>query len=234
MPETRIILLTLGEITAEAELRRCLALGADMLYQIDMDLPPDAHAKSKQLAAAGQRFGADLILCGKESMDRQNGQIGAFMAAHLKRPFVSGIVDLAYLAEENRVEATRSCGRGVREKIRCRLPAVLSVDMGMLVYRVPRHADLEKASTAPIQSIAGPLEPITPMVSVLNSMPPRPRPRQTPAPDSSLPAFQRIRQLLTGSTIEKKGRMLQGNPEELVAAIIDYLAENGFVDGSNG
>lgn len=230
VPRTRILLLTLGPMIAEKELRRCLALGADVLCHIDTALILDSHAKSKQLASVAGQLGADLILCGKESMDRQNGQIGAFMAGHLNYPFVSAIVDLEYFADENRVVATRSCGRGVREKVSCPMPAVLSVDMGMYTYRVPRHVDLEEASGAPIQSVAGPVDPIDPMVSISQTMPPCPRPKRTPAPESSLPAIHRIQQLLTGSKIEKKGKMLEGSPDELVQGIIDYLTEHGFVD----
>ena len=227
---TRIILLTLGDIIAEEELRRCLALGADALHQIDADLTLDSFAKSKQLAGAARQLGADIILCGKESMDRQNGQIGAFMAGHLNYPFVSAIVDLEYFSGKNRVEATRSCGRGTREKVSCPTPAVLSVDMGTHAYRIPSHADLQKAAATPIQSIAGPVESSGLAVSVLQTMPPRPRPKHDPAPDSGLPAIERIQQLLTGSKIEKKGRMLEGEPDELVAGIMDYLLEHGFVD----
>jgi electron transfer flavoprotein beta subunit len=227
---TRIILLTLGEVIAEEELRRCLALGADALYQIDMDLFLDAYAKSKQLASVSGQLGADLILCGKESMDCQNGLVGAFMAAQLNMPFVSAIVDVDYIEKEKRVEATRSCGRGVRETVSCLLPAVLSVDMGLYAYRIPGHANLQKAAAMPIQSIAGPVESSEIAVSISHTMPPRPRPKQTPAPDNSLPAIERIQQLLTGSIIEKKGQMLQGDSEELVEGIMDYLGEHGFVE----
>lgn len=230
VPGTRIILLTLGAMIAEEELRRCLALGADALHQIDTGLPLDPCTKSKLLASVAGQLKADLILCGRESMDRQNGQVGAFMAAHLNYPFVSAIVDLEYFADENRVEATRSCGRGVRERVSCPMPAVLSVDMGMYTYRVPSHVDLERAKAVPIQSANGPIVPGDPMVSILQTTAPRPRPKQTLAPNSSLPAIQRIHQLLTGSKIEKKGRMLEGDPDELVEGIMDFLTEHGFVD----
>jgi len=227
---TRIMLLTLGALIVEEELRRCLALGADALYQIDTDLPLDSFAKSKQLAGAARRLGADIILCGKESMDRQNGQIGTFMASHLNYPFVSAIVNLETFSGKNRLEAIRTCGRGAREKVSCPTPAVLSVDMGMYTYRIPSHADLQKAAAMPIQSIAGPVESSGPAISTLRTMPPRPRPKHDPAPDSGLPAIERIQQLLTGSKIEKKGRMLEGEPDELVAGIMDYLVEHGFVE----
>ncbi len=230
VPETRIILVTLGKIIAEAELKRCLALGGEAIFQIDTTETLDSQAKAKLLAAAAAQLRADLILCGKESMDRQNGQVGAFMARHLECPFISAIVDLEYFAEDHCVKATRICGRGVREKIQCRLPAVLSADMGAFAYRVPKYADIEKANAAPIQPAIGLSEPFETMLSVSKIMPPLPRTKKTLAPDSRLPASQRIQQLLTGSKIEKKGQILEGNSEVLVEGIISYLSEHGFIE----
>ena len=63
--EGEIVILTLGPIIAEAELRRCLAVGADHLYQIDMDSSMDPWSKSSFLARAIKDMGADFVLCGK-------------------------------------------------------------------------------------------------------------------------------------------------------------------------
>ena len=61
----QVIILTLGPIVAEAELRRCLAMGVDDLYQIDIEGRMDPWCKSRLLARAVKEMGADLILCGK-------------------------------------------------------------------------------------------------------------------------------------------------------------------------
>ena len=86
--DVEILLLTIGPITAETELRRCLALGADDIYRIETEDELDPWSKSALLTCAINDLGADLILCGKESMDRQNGQVGAFMAHRLDMPFL--------------------------------------------------------------------------------------------------------------------------------------------------
>lgn len=59
---------------------------------------------------------------------------------------------------------------------------------------------------------------------------PRPRPRLIPAPDSGLNAFHRIRRLLSGSRVEKKGEILTGSPDDQVDGIINFLLENGFIE----
>ena len=71
----KVIMLTLGAITAPTELRRCLAMGADQLYQVDTDTPMDAWAKSSLLTRALKDLAADLVLCGKISLDTGNGQV---------------------------------------------------------------------------------------------------------------------------------------------------------------
>ena len=118
----------------------------------------------------------------------------------------------------------------MREKVSCPLPAVLSVDLGLYTHRVPRHNDFKKAAAIPFQKIAGPVDSRDSAVTILHTTPPCPRTRRTPAPDSGLPSFERIQQLLAGSKIEKKGRMLAGDPGELAEGIMDYLREHGFVE----
>jgi electron transfer flavoprotein beta subunit len=58
---------------------------------------------------------------------------------------------------------------------------------------------------------------------------PRPRPKPIPAPDSNLPSFQRVKQLLSGSAMEKKGKLVTGSPENQADEIIDFMERHGFL-----
>ncbi|MCP4750411.1 MAG: hypothetical protein GY866_05935, partial [Proteobacteria bacterium] len=94
---SRITVLTLGPLFAENELNRSLALGVDGFIQIEAGQPSDqleSRQKAHLLAKAVEEIGADLVLCGKESLDRRNGQVGAFLAHFLGTPFVSSILEL--------------------------------------------------------------------------------------------------------------------------------------------
>jgi electron transfer flavoprotein beta subunit len=226
----KINILTLGPIIAQAELRRCLAMGADHLYQIDMDGKMDAWSKSVFLARAIKAMEADLILCGKESMDNQSGQVGASIAHHLKMPFVSAITDLNIVKDNYSVRARRSAGRGVREVIECPLPAVFSVDLGLKESRLPTYPDKKRAQSLPIQRLSYGEEMAPPKIVSTRIFPPRPRPKKIPAPESRLEAYERIQQLLSGSRVEKKGVMLRWNPEQQVEGIISFLQEHGFLE----
>ncbi len=237
---TEINLLTLGDMISEDQLRRCLATGPDHLYQIDFNghkdpdpfSQPDPWVKADLISQAAKSLNADLILCGKESMDRASGQVGALVAQQLNLPFVSAIIDLSFDKESNMVKVQRSAGKGVREFIECALPAVFSVDLGAEL-RLPT---IEKRKQADAYDIRSPDIPdisaktIAPKIICQDIFQPIPRPRIIQTPDSALNSYDRVLQLLAGSTVEKKGEILTGSTESQVEGIINFLKENKFIE----
>ena len=227
--EGEISVLTLGPIITEKELRRCMAMGADHLYRIDITGRVDPWQKSAFLARAIKGMGADLVLCGKESIDSRNGQVGAFVAHHLRVPFVSCIRDISISSDRGSLEVERSAGRGIREVIECPLPAVLSVDAGAIEPPFPTYEEKKQSQTLPVHRIIYDKDTVFPLSICTKTIPPRPRPKKVPVPDPRLDAFNRIGQLLTGSRIEKKGEILRGSPESQVEGIISFLEGHGFL-----
>jgi electron transfer flavoprotein beta subunit len=234
-----VTLLTLGPMIAEIEMRRCLAAGADDLYQINVHGQnptdsdpldqPDPWVKSDLMARAVEELKGELVLCGKESLDKGSGQLGALLAYRLDLPFVSAITDLSMDDTGGKLQVQRSAGRGVREIIECRLPAVFSVDLG-LDLRLPKFARRSWAETyAPRQLDYG-ADVDAPKIVCNRRFQPRPRPKLVAAPDSRQHAYERIMQLLTGSKVEKKGEILTGSPESQVEGIVAFLKTNGFLE----
>ena len=204
-------------------------MGADDLCQIDAEGEMDPWYKSRLLAQAMKDMGADLILCGKESLDRQNGQVGAFIAHHLEMPFVSAIVDLT-IKNKGTARARRSAGRRIREVIECPLPAVFSVDLGLHEPRLPKYEDKKQAQSIQIRRLDYSEETTANKAISIGTLPPRPRPKKVPAPDSRSEAFDRVQQLLMGSRIEKRGAILRGSPESQAEGIISFLGKHGFLE----
>ncbi|MFK5954591.1 MAG: hypothetical protein QM498_16170 [Desulfobacterium sp.] len=237
---TEITLLTLGDMIAEVELRRCLATGPDHLYQAvfyghkDSDplSQPDPRVKADLISKVAKSLGADLILCGKESMDRANGQVGALVAQQLDLPFVSAITDFSFEQGRRVFNVQRSAGRGVREVIECALPAVFSVDLSAEL-RLPTVEARKKADAYEIRVPDVGEEAIPAKINCKKIFQPRPRPRIIPVPDSSLDAYDRVLQLLSGSNVEKKGEMLTGSTESQVRGIINFLKENEFIESKS-
>ena len=237
-----VTLLTLGPMIAEHEIRRCLATGADDLYQIKINGQalldsdpldqPDPWVKSDLMTRAVKELKGDLVLCGKESLDKGSGQVGALLAHRLDLPFVSAITDLSMDATGGALQVQRSAGRGIREIIECRLPAVLSVDLGPDL-RLPKFTRRQWAEAYTPRQLDYGADVDAPKIVCTRRFQPRPRPKIVSAPDSRLPAYERIMQLLTGSKVEKKGEILTGSPESQVEGIISFLKANGFIESDS-
>jgi electron transfer flavoprotein beta subunit len=227
-----INLLTIGDLIAEKELRRCLATGADHLYRIDTGTAgqdPGPAVKARLLARAALELGADLILCGKESLDRQNGQVGAYLARHLGQAFVSAAVGITLADSGQSLEVVCKGGKGTREIWECPVPAVISVDVlnsetGQTTLGSQYLADQYQIRTLYYQDISEEQQP-----KVKRVFAPLPRTKSVSAPDSKEDAFDRIEQLLTGSRIDKTSRMLEGDVVRQADEIVLFLQENGYI-----
>lgn len=227
---TEILLLTLGPLIAEEELRRCAALGADDIYRIEEEGSLDPWGKAVLLSRAVRDLGPDLVLCGKESLDQQNGQVGTFLAHRLGFPFVTAVKDIKIPTSRDSVEVLRSSGRGVREILRCPLPAVLGVDKTEQGPGIPTYREKRRASGLPIRRLRTMEVPVEQRVVSKRVFPPRPRPKPVLPPDCTLDSHERIRQLLSGSRMKKSGVMLEGNGKEQVEGILSFLQERGFLE----
>ena len=225
-----ISLLTLGPIIAEGELRRCAALGVKDIYQIDTNETMDPWQKSVLLSLAIQKIGADLVLCGKESLDTRNGQMGALLGYALKRPFVSGIRDFHQVSMEEGLVVERSAGRGKRERVGCVLPAVCSVDAGSILLPHPTYDQMEKSLNLPIVRLMFDENAVAARVLRSRIGPPRPRPKAPAPPSSRLNAYERTEALLTGSRLEKKGETLRGSVSSQVEGFVAFLKANDFLE----
>lgn len=228
--DAKVILLSLGPIIAESDLRRCFAMGADELCQIDCNDSLDNWAKSLLLANAAKELKADMVFCGEKSMDSGSGQTGPFMAHHLGVPFISRVTDITAGDTGSPVRAERNCGRGKRELVECGLPAIFSAVSGSRIPRYPSLENKRRLSQEPIRKLSVGQQTSPARVISTRVFSARPRPKQVVPPDSSLPAFQRIEQLLRGSSVEKKGEMVKGTPEQQVERILSFLQENDFLE----
>ncbi len=228
--DIEIILLTLGSIIAEDELRRCMALGVDDLYQIEQDASLDSRQKAGILAGAIEKMNPDMVLCGKESMDLQNGQVACLLAGFLNQPFVSAIENLDISYTDKAVVVQRSCGRGARQVIKSCLPAVFSVDMGAFDFRMPKLKDQTIADAQPVHKMKGFInESVNTDIVTSSVSPPRPRTKKIPVPGSDIESFDRIKGLLKGSQVSKKVQLLDGSTESQVIGLISFLKDNGFL-----
>ncbi len=231
-----VVLVTLGDLIAEKALRRCFAMGADKLIQINDPSfsHSDSWVTSVVLAKAIDRLKPDLILCGKEALDENSGQVGAYLAELLGLPYVSCVVGLELFFNDKKARIHRALGKGDKEVVECELPALFSVDRGLNDPRYPTLPNRLRALNQKIECWGLELLGLTsrelqPMTEVVEVCYPRPRPKKISAPDPRLNGYERALLLLSGTRVEKTGNILEGTPGELASEVIQFLREKGMI-----
>lgn len=125
--EGKITALCIGQDSSTDALRKALSMRADEAILIRQDDFPglDTYATARILAAAIRKLEpADLVLCGRESGDWYGGQVGAFLAVELGRPYTALVAGAKKQDGEWRLRRQADDGW---ETIACSSPAVVSV-----------------------------------------------------------------------------------------------------------
>ena len=194
---TGVFIVAAGQ--ADPLLRSYLAAGSDEAIRVwDPALEEaDDFTKARVLAAAAQRWSADVVMCGGRIGENEARLVGPVVAELLGLPQVTAVVRLkadgAALVAQRRVEA-------FVETVWCPLPAVVAIDRGRsLPY--PTLPNRLRARTASIDvwdlpvlgMSAGSLPSLPIEVTAVST--PKPR-RKTPV--DSRPALDRTIDLLLG------------------------------------
>jgi electron transfer flavoprotein beta subunit len=146
---TEVHLVTVGSQSAEAIMRKALALGGDQAFRINTE-SHDTYMVADQIAAFAKDKGYDLILAGKESIDYNNASVGATIAGALDYNFVSFATSLN--VEGGNVTVKREI-EGGEETDSCTLPLVVSCQKGMAEARIPNMRGIMAARTKPLNVI---------------------------------------------------------------------------------
>ncbi|BDR93146.1 electron transfer flavoprotein subunit beta/FixA family protein [Vulcanisaeta souniana] len=142
----RVVILSMGPPFWDQFLKMGIAMGADDAVLIsDRALGgSDAFVTSRVLAAAVKKIGDySLVIAGEESEDGSTGQVPPGMAEWLGIPavtYVSQVTD----AMEDSIIVKRTI-KGGYETVKVKLPAVISVELGI---NTPRFPDFERLQWA--------------------------------------------------------------------------------------
>jgi electron transfer flavoprotein alpha subunit len=121
-----VVAMTMGPPQAEEALRLTLALGADRCIHLSdrVFAVADTIGTSRTLSMAIAKEGADLVLCGRKTLDSETWQVPPEVAAQLDWPQTTGVTALELDGETIRARRMGDEGDEVYE---LRLPAVCSV-----------------------------------------------------------------------------------------------------------
>ncbi len=145
----RVTALTVGTGKAADALRRAIAMGANRAIQVDDPAcaAMDGLGVARALAAVLTGGPADLVICGRASMDQDAGCVGPALAELLGWPCLSEVISLQ--ADDQALQVQRAVEGGTQAE-RCGLPAVVTAGKGLAEPRVPPVTGVMKAMRAKI------------------------------------------------------------------------------------
>lgn len=147
-----VSLLTAGPASAEATLRKTLAMGADdALHVVDERLKgADLTLTAEVLSAAVERIGGDLVIAGDLSSDGAGGLLPTMVAARLGRPHLTSLESLEISGTE--ISGSRATYGGTA-RISAPLPAVASVTERLPDPRYPGFKGIMSAKKKPLETL---------------------------------------------------------------------------------
>jgi electron transfer flavoprotein beta subunit len=148
----KVKVISLGTSKAVEVLRTGIAMGADeaVLLEDAAFSGSDCYTTALALSRMVAREPFDIILCGRQAMDDDSGEVGQMVAQFLGLPHVGGIVKLDI--EEGKAIAEVSV-EGGKEVVEVRLPALFTAQKGLNEPRVPLIAGVMKAMKAQIPRV---------------------------------------------------------------------------------
>ena len=159
---TAVHLITVGKADVEPVIRKALALGGDEAIRIDAD-SVDPFTTALQIAHYAESLKYDLVLCGKESIDYNNGTMSGMLAE---------LLDMNYIGFATKVDVAGGIATvnreidGGEETDTCPLPLVISCQKGVAEPRIPNMRGIMAARTKPLKVVpAASVQPLTSIVS---------------------------------------------------------------------
>lgn len=145
-----VVAITMGPPQAREALVDCLALGADRAVHLcDAAFAgSDTLATARALALALKREAYDVILCGRNSVDAETGQVGPELAELLDLPQITGARTLTIDTATQSATSEREIDDGI-QTIRAVLPVLVTATEDLAAERFPSKAMQEAARSKP-------------------------------------------------------------------------------------
>jgi electron transfer flavoprotein beta subunit len=200
-----VVVVSLGPVRCVEAIRTGLAMGADRGIHIDDGgLAMDSFVTAKVLANVLKNESPNVIFCGKQAIDDDAAQVPQMIAEFLNLPQVMIVEKFELNAAKSGATVQRRVGGGDTEVYDVEFPAVFGAEKGL---NTPRYASLPgimKAKTKPLATLKasdllGEAKPKT--TNVNYRLPPE----------------------------RKAGKILQGEPEQVVKELVKLLREEAKV-----
>ncbi|WP_431710546.1 electron transfer flavoprotein subunit beta/FixA family protein [Glutamicibacter uratoxydans] len=151
--DTEVILLSMGPESAQATIRKGLAMGATRAVQVADEklLGADLLLTSEVLAAALSRLEADLIIAGNQSTDGSGGVLPSMLAERMNLPQLTFLSSVEITADK--VSGNRATDAG-NATVSAELPAIISVTEALPDGRFPNFKGIMAAKKKPFETLS--------------------------------------------------------------------------------
>ena len=139
---SEIVVVSVGSLAVQEQLRSALALGADRAIHISTDTLLEPLAIAKVLRVVVQQEQPQLILLGKQSIDGDHNQTGQMLAALCDYP--QGTFASHIECKGDEIWVTRELDGGL-QTLALTLPAVVTTDLRLNQPRFPTMPNIMKA-----------------------------------------------------------------------------------------
>ena len=197
--------VSVGPEGASETIRKALAMGADegVHLHVEDDEQFDAFAYATVLAAHLKDGEWDAIFCGKQSQDTDAGLTGSMLAALLDLPYATNAVGLSIDDNASALIVERQGDLGT-EVLELPPPCLVTCSNDMNDPRIPKLKGIMQAKRKPLEKVA------------VGDLAVEAQPRTTIVGYEAMPE-------------REPGEMLEGEPDEMVASIVQHLDEDGVL-----
>jgi len=207
----KVTAISMGPPQAETALKEAISLGADegILLSDPAFAGADTWATSCTLSMALRKLEKyDLIICGRQTLDGDTGQVGPQLAEMLALPFIAYVSQIEEVADgEMRVRRMVEDGYEIMESS---LPTVLTVVKEINTPRLPSLRGIARSKSASIP-VWG--------VEELNADPDK---------VGLSGSFTRVVRIFSPQRV-CRGEIFQGDVEDQVDCLISRLKDDGFL-----
>ena len=153
-PEDQVVVISMGPPNTREGLLECLALGADRAVLLtDRALAgSDTLATARALSMVLAKEEPDLIICGRNSMDAETGQVGPEIAELMGIPHISQVRKLDRQSDAHTILAERVTDEGY-QVIESSLPALACVIDGVAPEMYAGPEELAEAQEKPFEEV---------------------------------------------------------------------------------
>jgi electron transfer flavoprotein beta subunit len=147
----KVTVITMGPPQAEAALREAISLGADegVLLSDRAFAGADTWATANTLAKAVKKLEKpDMLICGRQTIDGDTGQVGPEMAEMLGWPFIAYVSKIEEIAD-GKIRVDRAIEEG-HERMETTLPCILTVAKEINQPRLPSLRNIMKSKSSKV------------------------------------------------------------------------------------